>query len=193
MFNLTDAANGLFGAWRLIHFDRSGLQYFRVTPDAFWNSFWAAAIVIPGEVIGAILLAQGDEAATLHADPFHSLLVFIGTYLIAWLLFALVMAGYLEAIQRGERFVLFVVAWNWARVVRMAIILPTVAIFAMEGTSEPGWGAAIYMAAMAGTLVYAGFVARTALDVPIRTAVAVVVIEIGLSTVLWLGAQVMLG
>lgn len=193
MFNFTDTANSLFGAWRLLHFDRSGLQYFRVSNDAFWNSFWAAVIVVPGEVIGAILLATGEDAATLQADPVHGLLVFIGIYAIVWLLFPLAMAGYLEAIQRGERFVLFVVAWNWARVVRMAIILPAVVVFAAEGTNTPGWGAAIYLGALAGTLVYAGFVGRAALDVPLRTAVIVVLIEIGVSTLLWMGAQVMLG
>ena len=193
MINLSDAANGLFGAWRLVHRDRSGLQYFRVTPDAFWNSFWAAAVVIPGEVIGAILLAAGSDAQALSSDPLHALLVFVGTYAISWLLFPLVMAGYLEAIQRGERFVLFVVAWNWARIIRLAIILPAVAVFAMDGGEEPGWGAAIYIGAAAATFVYAGFVARATLDVPIRSAVAVVLIELGLSTMLWLASQLMLG
>lgn len=189
---LLNAAKGLYGAWRLLQFDRTGLQYFATTPQAFWNSFWAAAIVVPGEAIGAILLSSAGQPDIPAADPVHALLAFVALYAVFWLLFPLLMSAVLETMQRGERFVLFVVAWNWARVVRLVILLPAVVIIAAEGTSTPGWGMAIYLSAMTFSLIYAGFVARASLDIARVAAGMVVAIEIGLSAVLWIGSQALI-
>lgn len=189
---LLDAANGMFGAWRLLHFDRTGLQYFGTTPKAFWNSFWAAAIVVPGEAIGALLLGSADQPEVNAADPLHALFAFIALYTVFWLLFPLLMSAVTETMQRGERFVLFIVAWNWARVVRLVILLPAVVIVAAEGTSTPSWGAAIYLAAMAFSFVYAGFVARVSLNITRISAGMVVAVEVGLSAALWIGAQALI-
>ena len=186
---LLEAANGMFGAWRLLHFDRTGLQYFGTNPRAFWNSFWAAAIVVPGEAIGVMLLGSADQPDINTADPLHALFVFIALYGLFWLLFPLVMSTITETMQRGERFVLFIVAWNWARVVRLAILLPALVILSAEGTSTPGWGVAIYAAATMFSLIYAGFVARAALDTTRISAGMVVAVEIGLFVSLWIGAN----
>jgi len=190
---IQEALHGIFGAWRLLHFDRTGLQHFGVSPQAFWNSFWAAAIVLPADGIATLLLALEPAGESGMADTVHSVLVYLEIYAIQWLLFPLVMAAFAETIQRGDRFVLFMVAWNWSNVIRAALILPAIAIFASQGVESTGWGAAIYMAALMLTFIYAGFVARAALDVPPLTAVGVVLLEIGLAIVLWFSAQALIG
>lgn len=190
---IQEAIHGVFGAWRLLHFDRTGLQHFKTTPTAFWQSFWAAAIVLPADGIATLLLATEPAADTTLSDTIHTVLIYLGIYAIQWLLFPLVMSAFAEAIQRGERFVLFVVAWNWSNIVRAAIILPGITIFASQGVESAGWGAAVYMAAMVLTFVYAGFVARAALDIPVQLAVMVVLIEIGLAILLWFSAQTLIG
>ncbi len=193
MINLPDAANGLFGAWRLLHFDRSGLQYFRVTPDAFWNSFWAALVVIPGEIITGLLIAGSMGTGIPSADPIHTLLVLSGIYGILWLFFALVMAGVCEAVQRGERFVLFIVAWNWSHIVRLAIVMPAGILLALQASPpDGGWAGPVYLVALGATLVYAGFVARATLDTTVRLAVIVVVLETVLAFLFGQGARAML-
>lgn len=191
--NIQEALHGIFGAWRLLHFDRSGLQHFGVTRQAFWQSFWAAAIVLPADGIATLLLSLEPTGESGLTDTIHSVLVYLEIYAIQWLLFPLVMAAFVETIQRGERFVLFIVAWNWSNIIRAALILPAIAVFANQGIESTGWGAAIYMAALMLTFIYAGFVARAALDVPALTAVGVVLLEIGLAIVLWFSAQALIG
>lgn len=190
---IQEATHGIFGAWRLLHFDRTGLQHFQTSQTAFWHSFWAAAIVLPADGIATLLLTTEPSGGATLADAIHVVLVYLGIYAIQWLLFPLVMSVFTESIQRGERFVLFIVAWNWSNVIRAAIVLPGIAIFAAQGTESAGWGAAIYMAVMVLTFVYAGFVARAALDIPPQMAFAVVLIEIILAIFLWYTARILIG
>jgi hypothetical protein len=190
---LQDAIRGFFGAWRLLHFDRTGLQYFQVSPAAFWHSFWAAAIVLPADAIATLLLLSGDSATSTTSDTLHTTLIYLEIYALQWLIFPLVIAGYTEMIQRSDRFVLFVIAWNWSSIIRAAIVLPAIAIFANEGTDSASWGAAIYIVALGVTFVYGWFVARSALDAPPLSAAMVVVIEIVLAILIWAGAQNLIG
>lgn len=193
MITLPEATHGLFGAWRLLHLDKSALQHFRADRTGFWNSFWAAAVVLPAVGLETLLLTVDESGQPVAAGGVHAVLIYLQIFVIAWLLFPLVMAGVTDSINRGERFVLFVVAWNWSNIVRVAIVLPSVVIFAAEGVDTPGWGAALYLVAQLATLVYAWAVARIALDVPPMTAVMVVAIELGVSIMLWLVAQSLIG
>ena len=43
MITAREVSYGLFGAWRLAHLDRRGMEYFDTSIDGFWRSFWAAA------------------------------------------------------------------------------------------------------------------------------------------------------
>lgn len=191
---ILEATQGLFGAWRLLHFDRTGLQYFKTTTKAFWNSFWAAAVVLPADTIATLLLSTKEGGTSLTiSDSAHASLIYLEIYAIQWLLFPLVIATFAESILRTERFVLFVVASNWSNIVSAAIILPAVAILAGQGLDTAGWGAAVYMAATGITLVYSWFVARAALDAPPVAAVVVVLIQIFLAIVLWMIARALLG
>lgn len=191
--NIQEAIHGVFGAWRLLHFDRTGLQHFQTSQTAFWHSFWAAAVVLPADGIATLLLATAPAGDTTLPDTIHTVLIYLEIYAIQWVLFPLVMSAFVESIQRGERFVLFIVAWNWSNIVRAAIILPGIAVFASQGVESTGWGAAIYMAALVLTFVYAGFVARAALDVSPMTAAMVVMVEVGLAILLWFSAQTLIG
>lgn len=193
MITLQEASHGLFGAWRLLHLDKTALQHFRTDSTGFWNSFWAAAVVLPAVALETLLLTVDDSGQPVASGGLHAVLIYLQIFVIAWLLFPLVMAGVTDSINRGERFVLFVVAWNWSNIVRVAIVLPAVVIFAAEGVETPGWGAALYLVAQLATLVYAWAVARIALDVPPLSAVMVVVVELSVSIMLWLIAQSLIG
>ena len=191
---LLEGTHGLFGAWRLLHFDRTGLQYFKTTTTAFWNSFWAAAVVLPADAIATLLLTTAEAGTSVSAgEAVHASLIYIEISAIQWLLFPLMMAAFAESILRSERFVLFVVAWNWSSIVRAVIILPAVAIFSGQDIDAAGWGAMVYLAATGVVLVYSWFIARAALDAPPVAAVMVVLLEVGLAVVLWLMARALIG
>ncbi|MEK9726423.1 MAG: hypothetical protein VW405_23475, partial [Rhodospirillaceae bacterium] len=142
------------------------------------------AIVLPADAISSALFISANPGGITEASPARVIAIFLIVYVMRWVLFPLVMAVFSDAIQRSERFVLFVVAHNWANVVRAVILLPAVAIFAIEGIGNPGWGAAIYFAALIGVFVYAWFVARVALDTTVAAAITVVVIELGVALIL---------
>lgn len=181
---LLEAVQGLFGAWRLLHFDRTGVQHFRATREGFVNSFWAAAIVLPGDAIATLLFASANPDTFVGSSAGRVIIVYLLVYTIQWVLFPLAMAGFCDAILRRERFVVFVVAHNWSSVVRMAIVLPAVAIFAADGIGTGGWGAAIFFAVLLATWVYTWFVAKSALDISSRAAIVVVGLEIGIALLL---------
>ena len=51
MISGREVAIGIYGAWRLLHFDRAAVQYFDSTIDSFWKSFYAALVVLPAVIV----------------------------------------------------------------------------------------------------------------------------------------------
>lgn len=181
--NPLEAAHGVFGAWRLLHFDRSGLSHFRATREGFWNSFWVALLALPAEALMSLLVLSAVPETAPEASLGRVTLVFVFIFAVRWLAYLVTIAEISEVIQRGERFVTYAVAYNWSQVIRIVILLPAVAIFAVDGTDGSGWGIAIFYAAQVGLWVYSWVIARIALDAPRGAAVLTVVIEIAISGV----------
>ncbi len=181
--NPLEAAHGVFGAWRLLHFDRSGLSHFRATPEGFWNSFWVVLIALPAEVIMSLLVLSALPETAPEASPGRVILVFVFIFAVRWLAYLAMIAEISEAILRREHFVTYAVAYNWSQVVRIAILLPAVAIFAADGVDGSGWGIAVFYAAQVGLWVYSWVIARMALDAPRGAAVLTVVVEIAIAGV----------
>ncbi|MDA0785349.1 MAG: hypothetical protein O3B37_03570 [Proteobacteria bacterium] len=181
--NPLEAAHGVFGAWRLLHFDRTGLSHFRATPEGFWNSFWVALIALPAEAIMSLLVLSALPETAPEANLGRVTLVFLFIFAVRWLAYLAMIAEFSEAILRREHFVTYTVAYNWSQVIRIAILLPAVAIFAMDGVEGSGWGIAIFYGAQVGLWVYSWVIARIALDAPRGAAVLTVVIEIAVAGV----------
>ncbi len=181
--NPLEAAHGVFGAWRLLHFDRSGLGHFRATPEGFWNSFWVALIALPTEAIMSLLVLAALPETAPEASLGRVTLVFVFIFAVRWLTYLAVMAEISEAILRREHFVTYAIAYNWSQVIRIVILLPAVAIFAVDGAGGSGWGFAIFYAAQMGLWVYSWVIARIALDAPRGAAFLTVVIEIAIAGV----------
>ena len=51
MLNLRDIAFGLYGAMQFARLDRSAIQCFENTPEAFWRSFQAAIVTLPAYIL----------------------------------------------------------------------------------------------------------------------------------------------
>ncbi|MEP4380115.1 MAG: hypothetical protein ABJ215_12545 [Alphaproteobacteria bacterium] len=179
--NPLEAAHGVFGAWRLLHFDRSGLRHFRSTPEGFWNSFWVAVLALPAEAIMSLLVLSALPETAPEASLGRVTLVFVFIFVVRWLAYLAAIAELSEAILRREHFVTYAVAYNWSQIVRIVILLPAVAIFAVDGVDGSGWGIAIFYAAQVGLWVYSWVIARIALDAPRGAAIMTVVIEIAIA------------
>lgn len=184
MITATELATGILGAWRLAHIDRTGAQYFDASLDGFWKSFTAALIVFPGEAILRALFIVSGEPAALAAGAFRIAAVFTIAYIIQWVLFPLLMIPICEFLGRPRQYLGYIVAQNWATVIQLAVILPAGTLFALTGIGEPGWGAAVFFAAIVATWVYGWYIARVMLDVNGVQAAFVLVTQLGIGIAL---------
>lgn len=193
MISGRELAIGIYGAWRLLHFDRAAIQYFDSTLDGFWKSFYAALVALPAVfVLRALFLANNPEIAAT-AGMSRVVMVFAIDYAYQWLLFPLVMFYLAEGIGRSRQYVAFIVARNWSQVIQFAIILPAALLVVMGGANEAGWGWVILIAAHMATWVYGWFIARTALDISGLAAALIVFTELAISIVISIFSELLVG
>jgi hypothetical protein len=161
-----EIAYALYGAVQLLKRDPSGEGYFRTDAEGFWNSFFAAVLVAPGyAILVALHLGSGGPAA----DWASTFLIHAETYALTWLVYPLVMFYLTAGLQRPERWVPFVVALNWTKVIQLAIYLP-MALIAASGVFGPGGSAVATLIGLGAVLYYQWWVTKTILDLPGLTA-----------------------
>jgi hypothetical protein len=177
---LNEILRSLYGAYRLARFDAGGLTHFDATPGGFWKSFFAAVIVAP---LYLILLAVRIENGPADIESARLLAVESIAYVIGWVIYPLVMATVARLIDRERHYVRYIVAYNWTSVWQNVIYLP-IAILSVAGLLTGGAGGLLAVAGLIVVLVYAWFVARTALDIPGLFAVPLVGLDITLGLML---------
>lgn len=155
-----EVAYALYGAWRLAHFDRSGLVHLRRDAEGFWNSFFAAVVVAPP--YAALMLLHLSQVE-VTADLASVVLIHGLGYVISWVAFPLVTYHICEAMGREREWIAFVVALNWSKVIQIAVYLPAVAISASGLLGAAGGGLLTFAVSLA-VLAYQWFVTRCTLD-----------------------------
>jgi hypothetical protein len=168
-----DIVYGIYGALRLARMDPAAMSYFDRTVEGFWKSFFAAVIVAPGFVIIlAYELAQVDIAAgVLRVFLVESL-----AYVLGWVAFPVLVHQICEAIGKREAYIGYIVAFNWSKVVQMAVFLPSIGLIAsgvLPGDS--GWLLRWVVSIL--ILSYEWYITRTALAVTAMGAVGFVVLD----------------
>lgn len=174
MITAREVSYGLFGAWRLAHLDPRGMDYFDTTIEGFWRSFWAAVLMIPPYIV-LVLLQLGQRETDW--DPLRVLLVETIGYAIAWTAFPLAAFYVLAALGKQQRYVAYIVAYNWSNLIQIAVMLPVAALEA-TGALPGGVSTSLFIAALASILFYQYYITRVALDVDIAIAVGLVFIDL---------------
>ncbi len=175
---LLEVTRSIHGAWRIARLDPDALAYFNVTADGFWRSFSALILVIP-VYIGFLILSHSHQPGLeLPTGPGTSVEWFVTVKLVSfvasWLIFPLVMVAISRLLDLTQTYAQYIIVWNWASVLEMAVFLPAVMLF-LSG-ALPGQGAAmILMAAYITMLFYGYLVARIGLLCKPVTAVGIVV------------------
>ena len=180
MITAPEVAKALYGAWRLARFDPSGIDHFDNTAEAFWRSFHAMLIVAPGHVI---LVALGHSALVATGGPVRIFLIEAIAYVIGWFAFPFVMLYICDQLDRGERYLRYIAASNWAVVVQIGLLLAVVAVVRVFAFSAVAAGY-FQFAAMVAVLVYSWFITRVGLDISGRAAAAIVFLDLGISFVI---------
>lgn len=177
MITAREASYSLFGAWRLAHLDPRGMEYFDVSVEGFWRSFWAAAIAGP---IYAVVIALKLARQEIELDVLRFLLIEAIGYVILWTAYPLAAWYLIAALGRSNRYTGYIVALNWANVVQFALTLPVVTLIAADGLPAPLAGI-LRLAVLAAVLYYHYFIARTALEVDAPVAVGLVFTDFAVS------------
>ncbi len=185
MPSMRDVVAALYGAWRLMRFDAGGMTWFDLSIPGFWRSFFAALLVAPffAALVG-MQFAQGDRPF----DPGWATLVLTVAYCLYWAAFPIAAILITRLLRLTDRYVALIVAYNWANVPQIAVILLANLIDASE--LLPGYlGEILPFAAMVFVLVYQWFVTRTALATTTATAIGVVFLQLLIDVFIELAAD----
>lgn len=161
MITVNEVGSAVFGAFRLACRDPGGMAYFDRSREGALKSFYAAGILLPFYIF-FVVTRWWDDFETLSAA--RVFLIEALTYVIAWTIFPVLMIGITKWIDRTDRFFDFVVAYNWASVVAMAVRFPAVVIQRFELLPDPVVDMMI-LALVIVLVIYGWYVIKTSLDV----------------------------
>lgn len=176
MLTLREIAHGVLGAWRLANFDPTGMAYFDRSLHGVWRSFRVAVLVAPAQA----LLSYLDYAAAPSAGALHTALLEAIAYVVGWTAFPLAAAYLARAIDRDAEYPGYLVAYNWATILQMAVLLPVDGITAL-GLLPPAMADALFLASWLVVLAYAWFIAKTGLRLTGPAAAGIVALDFVIS------------
>lgn len=175
MPNIANILRAAFGAGRLALRDPAGMQFFDLSFEGFWRSFFAYVLVAPPFLVMALMRIEG-EGRDLGLFALAKGLSY-GASVIA---FPVAMIAVARAFNLKAHYVPFVVAYNWSQIVVMGVALPVAllgAVLALPTAIE----LALSLAVLAWALYYLWFIARVALQANAQLAAAVTALEFALS------------
>ena len=182
----TEIFHSLYGAFRLLLLDQGGMRWFNVSITGFYRSFLAAILVAP---IYFLTLGSGGSGGSGGfespggpdvAAPTGLLTVQILQYLAGWVTFPLVMILITRLLELSDRYIAYIIAYNWASVIMIGIMVPASLLTEAMQTPQPGLSltATAYYVTLVFVLFYNWFVAQTALHAGAMAAVAIVLLDL---------------
>ena len=175
-----EISRSVFGAWILARFNSNGITLFDNTVEAFWRSFWAAAIVLPAY---AFLLSIRYSGVTIGVGGGTSFIVNCLAYVIGWTAFPFAIYYVAQMFNRGQWFFRYIVAYNWAVVLQISLML-IISLLVSSGMFPATLGAIATVISLLFVLIYKGFIARVALQTTFPGAAAIVFLDFCLSLML---------
>ncbi len=180
-----DVVAALFGAWRLMRFDSGGMAWFDVSIAGFWRSFFAAVPVAPFyAIVVALELAERVEPYDLG----WAIVVSIVAYAAGWAAFPIVAIFITRLLRLSQRYVPFIIAYNWAGVPQTLVYFPVIMIGAAH-LAPPALAEFLLLAAFLYILAYQWFVTLTALVTTGLTAAGIVIVQVLIDALIQRGAS----
>ena len=149
------------GAWRLARLDASGLNQFSNTAEGFWRSFYGMLVAAPFYVILVTLRLSNLETTN---GPIQIFLIEVIAYVIGWFAYPFIMLYVVELLDRRERYYRYIVAYNWATVLLIALLTLISVVVNGLSLSLPS-AAFLSFVIMLMILGYWWFIARVGLDI----------------------------
>jgi hypothetical protein len=175
----TEVQTAVVGTLRLAVGDRRGLGLFDTSIDGFWRSFRAGVICYP---LYLLLVGFRVKAAQWEASGVAPILI-VETiaYVITWVAFPLLILPVARQLRRDDRFLAFMVAYNWSQIPQTVVVV-LVVLDGATGLLPASEASFAGLLAIIATLVYEWYIARVALAVTGAQAALVVIIDLLLNT-----------
>jgi len=167
---MTEAFTGLYGAWRLFLRDARAISLFDPTPLGALRSFWCALVVLPGYALIVILVHPLGMA---EIDWFRFFLIEVVTYAVSWCAWPLLMYYVTQALDRSDRYFLYVAAFNWSAGPQVLVWL-VVLFVVFSGVVSREVATIVNIAALVVLLLYHLFIIRTALKLSLFVSIGLV-------------------
>ena len=178
-----EVVNSIFGAYRLALLDASAMRWFSVSMPGFWRSFTAAFLVAPPFALIVALRFDPQEASIESFCLSESV-----AYVLGWTMYPLVMVAVCWALSLSDRYVAYVIAYNWSAVVQVGVALPLVLLNA-SGLA-PAVVISLLGALVTGALLfYQWFIARAALQTVPLVALIVLAVDLLVGLVVIFGVD----
>jgi hypothetical protein len=162
----------LYGVWRLMRLDQSGMSWFNLTIDGFWRSFFVA---VPAAPFFALLVYLDFSAQPVAIDAGWAAIVMAVYYLLGWVLVPLVAIGVTKMLDLSRGYLALVVAYNWVSLPQI-LIQALISLIASTGVVPEGAANFLMFFAVVYILVLEWFVVRTALQTTTATAIGIVLL-----------------
>jgi hypothetical protein len=156
------------------------MEFFDKSVEGFWRSFYAAVLIAP---LYVLLMATRYQIGGVEVSVLRFISVEAIAYVTSWVAYPLVVAYLAPMIDRDERYIGYIVAYNWASVLQNAVCLP-IAIAIGLGIVPQGFSTMLGIGCFVLVSLYIWYITRIALDVPGGTAAGFVVLEIVLTVII---------
>lgn len=156
-----EARSSIRGVLRLARFDPDALDSFNLTLDGYWRSFFAAVLLLP---IYLVYWFGLDTPGKEGAIPLgRRLLVESINYPLVWTLWPLVAFYVALAAGWGERYLAYVIAYNWTQIFAQGVMLLAAILFLPA--LEPAARLNLWFLMLIGFLVFEAYVAKRTLNI----------------------------
>ena len=172
-----------FGALRLMRGDPGGIACFDRSIGGFWRSFRAGLLCYPFYLVILSFPVVIGEGPVAEIDPGRFYAVETIHFVISWAAFPLVVLPIVDWLQRGDRFLGFITAYNWCQTPQ-TLVFAFMALLGGAGILPPYAMLGVDLVLGLGALVYGWYIARVALGINGGQASLIVLADMVLAVVL---------
>ena len=165
------------GVRRLAQFDQVGFLFFDASRKGFWRSFAAALVCLPMWV-----LEEYQQTAALDQDAaIRFVIIQAIAFAVAWLAYPLVVLQIADWFGVWPNYYRYMVSYNWFQPLLQLMWAPLLLLELLPGAREAQILSLFYLILLGIQGAYGWFMARYGLCVSTSTAIALTLIDMGLS------------
>ena len=173
--SLAEILKALYGLFLFSRLHPAAPTLFDRTVDGFWKSLFAAVLVLPPHIL--ITMRIVEEAPEQVPYGFGDAITDLLIYVIVWLAFPVLMIPVTKVIGRDERFLDYIVPYNWA-MVPVGYLLGVVTTLGTFGFVTRDTEINLFVIAYAVVALFLAELARRQLQVGPFLAFGVVMLDI---------------